>query len=319
MRSIKHELLSEEQIDPAVEKHMTLPTRVSLVPKCDSFGYPGQCGMYRLDEEEEDCDDGEGDFDRLDDDVNDLSVLNDHVHVKCQASTAVPQNTMYHTGMRHTLPSPEEAKETESYGDYQDESVASQQREIFDLHHDASSVQSILSVPTATSCDITRLKASDTIVEQQIAILRKIQEENDREPEHGTDFETIRQASGSYKRQRSGAYSFQTSQRTTPTQEYGYGSLLQDQNSSFLETETLPPPPLLQSATANLAMYLEGRQVQSISKARVEEASKNGTSIRVGCVGCGKELMAAKDMAMVYCSSCGTLAPLDLAVIAARS
>ena len=277
--------------------------------------------MYRLDEEEEeDCDDGEGDFDRLDDDltVNDLSALNDHT--KCRASMMAPRHSMYHTDMRHTAPSPEEAKETESLcGGYQDESVASQQREIYHHRHDTSG-QSIMSVRSSTSCDITCLTASDTVVEQQIAILRKIQEENDREPECTTnDWATERQASGSSKRQRSGAYSFQSSQRTTPTQEYGYSSLLRDQNASPFETELAPPPPLLQSATANLAMYLEGRQVQSISKARVDEASKNGTSIRVGCVGCGKELIAAKDMAMVYCATCGTLAPLDLAVIAART
>jgi hypothetical protein len=308
MRPSKRELLSNDYVDPVVEKHMTLPTRVSLIPKIESLNPHGLSVMNCLDEDDDE-DDDEGDFGDFNDDSSHASDL---LSLK-RRTTMASRNSMTGMNTRYGLPGPEEAKETESFDGYQDEFIVSQQREIYHHRRDASS--RYLNC-TSNSCDVTSLKASDSIVEQQLAILRQIQEENGPAP---TSFVTSRHGSGSFKRQRTIEYPAtlnESSQLSASGQTASTNPNLRGTPYSFSD-EALVLPKLQLGSTANLAMFLQGQQVQVISKARVEEASKKGLAIKVGCVGCGAELLAAKDMTMVYCPMCSTLAPLELAVIAA--
>ncbi|GKY95174.1 hypothetical protein MPSEU_000480800 [Mayamaea pseudoterrestris] len=321
MRQSKRELVSDDEVDPAMEKHMTLPTRVSLIPKVNAL--TSQIETNFLDDEDDEDDDDYGDFD----DNESSSHENDFPSFKRHATLA-SRNSMTGIASRLGRPDPEEAKETESFDGNQEDSIATQtQREVYNHRRDASSV---FSVRTSNAYDLTSLKASDSIVEQQMDILRQIQEENNQAPAYKakttTSIESApsRQESGSLKRQRSTAHPtrfLETSsvRRTSCKGLPLYGTAYSISDDAATESVSCPTPHFEKCATANLALFLQGRQVESITKARVEEATKMGKVIKVGCVGCGAELLAANDMTMVYCPSCRTLAPLDLAIIAVKS
>jgi len=64
-------------------------------------------------------------------------------------------------------------------------------------------------------------------------------------------------------------------------------------------------------APGHVELY-PGKKVKILDKERAYASPANGDAAIFQCAGCGKCLLANKDMKLLYCSECGTLTPTEI-------
>lgn len=295
---------------------MTLPERQSLVPKIDSVPpqWDYETNYFDYDDDEDEDEDDSLDYD--DGSCWDEEELESHKER--------PAARVIDCFVRGHQPFPEECKlpEAESLSGHELDGLRNkedeyEQREIFHDHN-----VYLKSTTRESYCEMPELKTSNTLVQQQMAIWQQIQDDNARKhskPSATSDTLTSpakRLKDASHTSPAGGSLStaaFSGQQYSPPTKQ-NFSSSNISSSVSHTHVAVPPPPSLIYNNGVDLTTLFPGHDVKVLQTTSVEEAHKNGETVKVTCVGCKKGLLAAKMSTMIFCPCCGTLAPLMLTI-----